>query len=139
MVKVYVAGPLFTEGERGFLEKVDEVCKGLGLETYLPHRDTNPEMGVQKIYESHLRALKECSLLVAVLEGPDVDSGTAFELGYFRALGKPVIGLRTDFRVLYLPKHGEIPEVNLMVRFSLDRYVKSLGELTEALKQLKGL
>ncbi|KYH39029.1 MAG: hypothetical protein AYL30_001640 [Candidatus Hecatellales archaeon B24] len=134
MVKVYIAGPLFTEGERWLLERVDEACRNLGLETYLPHRDTSPEMGVHKIYESHLKALKECEVLVAVLDGADVDSGTAFELGYFKALGKPVIGLRTDLRALHLPRHGETPEVNLMVRFSLDKYVKSLAELAEALK-----
>jgi nucleoside 2-deoxyribosyltransferase len=37
-------------------------------------------------------------VLVAVLDGPDVDSGTAFEVGYAYARGKPIIGVRTDFR-----------------------------------------
>jgi len=137
VVKVYIAGPLFTEGERWLLEKVDEACRRMGLETYLPHRETSPKMGVKGVYESHLKALENCSLMVAVLDGADIDSGTAFEIGFFKAKGKPVIGLRTDSRALHLPRYGETTEVNLMVRFSLSRYVKSLSELKEALKGWK--
>jgi nucleoside 2-deoxyribosyltransferase len=33
-----------------------------------------------------------------VLDGVDVDSGTAAEVGYAVALGKPVVGLREDLR-----------------------------------------
>lgn len=38
-----------------------------------------------------------CGLL-AVLDGPDADSGTAAELGYAAARGLVVVGLRTDLR-----------------------------------------
>ena len=37
--------------------------------------------------------------VLAVLDGSDVDSGTAAEIGYAAALGKVVVGLRTDFRM----------------------------------------
>jgi nucleoside 2-deoxyribosyltransferase len=33
------------------------------------------------------------------LNGPDVDSGTAFEIGYGVARGRPVLGLYEDLRV----------------------------------------
>ena len=39
-----------------------------------------------------------CDVVVAVLDGAAVDSGTAFEVGYAYARGKPLIGVRTDFR-----------------------------------------
>jgi nucleoside 2-deoxyribosyltransferase len=32
------------------------------------------------------------------LDGPSADDGTAFEAGYAIAKGKPVIGVRTDYR-----------------------------------------
>lgn len=38
--------------------------------------------------------------LLAVLDGADVDSGTSAELGFAAALGKRIVGLRTDFRTI---------------------------------------
>lgn len=37
--KVYIAGPLFTQGDRWFLEKTDDLLQNHGFVTYLPHRD----------------------------------------------------------------------------------------------------
>ena len=36
--------------------------------------------------------------MVAIVDGPDADSGTCIEIGYAKGLGKKVIGVRTDFR-----------------------------------------
>lgn len=44
------------------------------------------------------RMIRACDALFAVLDGPDVDSGTASEIGFAAALGKPVIGWRSDLR-----------------------------------------
>lgn len=43
-------------------------------------------------------ALDECNLVVALLDGPQVDDGTAWELGYAYAKGIPAVGIRTDAR-----------------------------------------
>jgi nucleoside 2-deoxyribosyltransferase len=51
------------------------------------------------MYDSDLRALDACGAIVAVLNGTDVDSGTAFEIGYGVARGLPVLGLYEDIRV----------------------------------------
>jgi len=37
--------------------------------------------------------------IFAVLDGTDVDSGTAAEIGYASGLGRTIVGLRTDFRM----------------------------------------
>ena len=42
--------------------------------------------------------LRDCDAVLAVLDGVDVDSGTAAEIGFAYALGKPVVGWRSDFR-----------------------------------------
>ena len=55
--------------------------------------------------------------MVAVLDGVDVDSGTAAEIGYAFALGKRICGLRTDFR---LTGENEVSVVNLQVRYFID-------------------
>jgi nucleoside 2-deoxyribosyltransferase len=52
--------------------------------------------------------------LFAILDGVDVDSGTAAEIGYAFARGKYVCGLRTDFR-LAGDNHGAV--VNLQVEY----------------------
>jgi nucleoside 2-deoxyribosyltransferase len=52
--------------------------------------------------------------MIAVLDGPDVDSGTAAEIGYAFARGKLVVGYRGDFR-LSADNEGGI--VNLQVEF----------------------
>lgn len=36
--------------------------------------------------------------LLAVLDGVDVDSGTAAEIGFAASRGKPIVGLRLDVR-----------------------------------------
>jgi nucleoside 2-deoxyribosyltransferase len=44
-------------------------------------------------------AIRACDLVVAVLDGVDVDSGTASEIGFAYGLGKRSYGLRTDMRL----------------------------------------
>jgi len=53
----------------------------------------------------------------AILDGVDVDSGTAAEIGYAFARGKYVCGLRTDLR-LAGDNHGAI--VNLQVQYFIE-------------------
>lgn len=55
--------------------------------------------------------------LFAVLDGVDVDSGTASEIGYAAARGKFVCGLRTDFR---LAGDNEGSIVNLQVQYFIE-------------------
>lgn len=55
--------------------------------------------------------------VIAVLDGVDVDSGTAAEIGYAFARGKLVAGLRTDFR-LAGDNAGSI--VNLQVQYFIE-------------------
>ena len=45
-----------------------------------------------------LKYLKEADLIVALIDGPDIDSGTAYECGYASAMNKPIVALRTDMR-----------------------------------------
>jgi nucleoside 2-deoxyribosyltransferase len=70
--------------------------------------------------------------LLAVLDGVDVDSGTAAEIGYAFARGKRVYGLRTDFR-LAGDNHGSI--VNLQVQYFIEQsggqVVMSTAELID--------
>ena len=83
---IYIAGPLFDPGERWYLEQVDAVCRAAGYDTYLPHRDgglkAGPDTDFGAIFAADLAALTRAGLVVAVWNGPDVDSGTAWEIGF---------------------------------------------------------
>ena len=43
MAFAYIAGPLFDEGERWFVERLDAIARDAGFETFLPHRDNPPK------------------------------------------------------------------------------------------------
>ena len=66
------------------------------------------------IGRNNRQAIEDCDVVVAVLDGTDVDSGTAAEIGYAAGIGKPVIGYRNDFR---LSSDNEGAIVNLQVEF----------------------
>jgi nucleoside 2-deoxyribosyltransferase len=59
-----------------------------------------------------LQLIDESEAILASLDGADVDSGTALEIGYGYAKGLLVIGLRTDIRI---SSDNEGSVVNLMV------------------------
>jgi nucleoside 2-deoxyribosyltransferase len=53
----------------------------------------------RQIGETNRRAIDGADALLAILDGVDVDSGTAAEIGYAYAREKPIVGYRGDFRL----------------------------------------
>ncbi len=133
---VYVAGPLFDEGERWFIEKVDALVQDCGFDTFLPHRDNPPKTAdnVELIFRNDKGGIDRCDVVVANLNGIMTDDGTAWEMGYAYAHGKFIIGLFTDWRARF-PAPDEV--VNLMMQCSMNRLVRSLDELRDALVEWK--
>lgn len=155
--KVYVASPLgFSEAGRAFLyDKIIPAVQASGCEvldtwktndpvaqpiTKLPYgpekrerfKQANKQMGA-----NNKRLIKEADALVAVLDGVDVDSGTASEIGYAAALGKPVLGYRGDFR-LAADNEGSI--VNLQVEYFIrDSGGTIITQVDQLEKHLRGL
>ena len=105
MKSIYIAGPLFNSADRSYLEHIANVLEKTGFKTFLPHRDvgiiqqlTSEERA--RIFYGDLRALEQYEICVALLTGPDHDSGTCAELGYCYAKGKPCYGITDDSRWL---------------------------------------
>ncbi|MBM3657302.1 MAG: nucleoside 2-deoxyribosyltransferase [Actinobacteria bacterium] len=128
----YIAGPLFDEGERWFIETVETRVAALGFDTFLPHRDNPPKTPatVRTIFGNDKGAIDRCDVIVANLNGITTDDGTAWELGYAFARGKHGVGIFTDWRARF-PAENEV--VNLMMQCSLDVLVRSLDEMDAAL------
>ncbi len=99
-IKVYIAGKIGTENEKNALEKVDDLCKSMDFDTFLPHRDVGIAGSIndsKRIFDGDINiGLKNADIVVAVLDGLHVGAGTAWELGYAYAKEIPSIGLKTD-------------------------------------------
>ncbi len=134
MRTVYLAAPLFSEAELDFNRKLRDGIKMAGFKVFLPQEDSNnikDERTRQKIiFGKNESAIKNSDIIVAVLDGTDVDSGTAWEIGYAYALGKLILGLRTDFRTL-----GIEGTVNLMI----ERSVLLCMNIPELMNRLKNI
>jgi nucleoside 2-deoxyribosyltransferase len=81
-------------------------------------KDVNRKLGAR-----NAQLIDSCDAVLAVLDGSDVDSGTAAEIGYAAAKHKPVVGLRCDHRVT---GDNEAALVNLQVEWFI---VESGGRL----------
>ena len=130
--RIYLASPLFSEAERRYNTYLAEVLRKNFFSVYLPQEaDDTAEVRVENrermIYDKNLSELKKADIIVGVIDGSDVDSGTAWEMGYAFACGKRVIALRTDFRKLSGYEH-----VNLMLEMGA-AVVTNVDELTAAL------
>ncbi len=80
-------------------------------------------------------AIRDCDLLVACLDGQEVDSGTAAEGGFASALGIRCHGLRTDLR--RAGEEGAVVnlQVQAFIEMSGGRIAGSLEELIEDLRR----
>ena len=108
--KIYIAGPLFNIHEKKYLEEIANVLESNGYDCFLPHRDQtgidpeelkNNEMSQSTkniIFQTDIKALQESDLIVALVTGQDIDSGTASEIGYMYANNKPVIAITAEER-----------------------------------------
>jgi nucleoside 2-deoxyribosyltransferase len=86
------------------------------------------------IGENNANAIRNCTVLAAVIDGSDVDSGTSAEIGFAAALGKKVYGLRTDFR---LASDNEGSKVNLQVEYFINMSGgKITGSIDEIIKSI---
>jgi nucleoside 2-deoxyribosyltransferase len=158
-VKIYAAGPLgFSEAGRSFHNgsvipelvrlghepldpwkltdqgKIDAV---LNMPYGAARRDAWRQLNVE-IGGNNRAAIDRCDVVLACLDGVDVDSGTAAEIGYAFAKGKPIIGYRGDFR---LSADNEGSVVNLQVEYFIGQsggdIISQLSEVGPALGKIR--
>jgi nucleoside 2-deoxyribosyltransferase/predicted secreted protein len=131
--RVYLAGPLFSEAERAFNLTLRDLLQAHLFRVYLPQEAAEAparELDADgAIYGSHVAALQETDVVVAVCDGPDADSGTAWEMGYATARGIPVTALRTDSR-----RFNTERRLNLMLERSAARVLTTPEMLPAALR-----
>jgi nucleoside 2-deoxyribosyltransferase len=118
MLKVYLASPLgFSPELKTYRGKIKRRLSEIGCTVLDPweqpfHEAIEKASTIQD-WPSRVEAFKEivvqigkanedmirsCDIVLGVLDGTELDSGTVSEIGFAAALGKKCHGLRTDFR-----------------------------------------
>ncbi|MEK4425227.1 nucleoside 2-deoxyribosyltransferase [Solibacillus sp. FSL K6-1523] len=104
-MKAYLANGLFSIGDRYVNEvlaaKIREAVPT--IELYVPQEnaainDKNSYANSLAIAEADLASLQVSDVLIAVIDGIEIDSGVAAEIGAFSALNRPIIALFSDVR-----------------------------------------
>ncbi len=106
-MRVYLAGPeVFLADWAAAAAAKKAVCAAHGLTGVFP-TDQDPATadatlpGYLRIYRANEAHLRACDALIANLtpfRGPSADAGTAYELGFMRALGRPVLAYSNVLR-----------------------------------------
>lgn len=98
-MKLYFAGPLFTTPERTWNADVTAALRAAGHEVFLP-QEQEPGKDAAGIFAADVGGIDWADGLVAIMDGPDPDSGTCWEVGYAFGLKKWIVLVRTDMRAL---------------------------------------
>jgi nucleoside 2-deoxyribosyltransferase len=86
--KVYLAGPFFTLAQLWMIREALNDLRSMGLKVFSPYHDVGVGPA-EAVVQKDLDAIHDCDLLLAIGDG--LDSGTIYEIGYARALNKPVV------------------------------------------------
>lgn len=109
-IKVYFAAPLFTSGEQLYNKEIMKIIREClafykakdEFDFYIPQEqpinDKSKYADSQIIAKLDSEKVKECDILIAVLDGQVIDPGVASEIGMAYSLDKKVYGLYTDIR-----------------------------------------
>ncbi|HKS79179.1 MAG TPA: nucleoside 2-deoxyribosyltransferase [Gaiellaceae bacterium] len=142
-MRVYLAGSIFTPYERAFLDDCASRLRAEGFDVFVPHEqglvglDATPAA----VFAVDAGGVESADAVLAVLDGPSVDDGTACEIGLFHGLKqrdperKGVVGLLTDLRA---ERRGAFA-TNLFVRGCIEAGGGAVvGSLDDAVAILHG-
>jgi nucleoside 2-deoxyribosyltransferase len=148
-VRLYVAGPLFSEAERAWLDALAARLRAEGFDCFVPHENF-PELAdvtLEEVYRIDSEGLRWSNALVAWLDGPIVDDGTACEIGMFAELVRSggehyrgIVAITTDIR-LERRRAGNVVGggMNLFVGGAIEscgRICHTVDEAVAALREL---
>ncbi len=140
-MRIYLAGPLFTPYERDFLSACAAQLRAEGFDVFVPHEEA---LALEKtpadvIFAKDYAGLHAADAVLAVLDGPQTDDGTACEIGIFYALmqtqpaRKGIVGLVTDLRGA---RSGEGHGLNLFVEGCIEAAGEIVTDLDAAIAVL---
>jgi nucleoside 2-deoxyribosyltransferase len=133
-MRIYFAGPLFTPYERSYIDECAAKMRAVGMEVFVPHEIPLPEKVTPEfIFDVDSKEVLKADAVLALLDGPMVDDGTASEIGIFWSAmqydksKKGIVGLVTDTRVIRDRNMIDGKGINLFVRGC----VEDVGEVVD--------
>jgi nucleoside 2-deoxyribosyltransferase len=139
-MKLYFAGPLFSTPERTWNAEVTAALRAAGHEIFLP-QEQEPGKDGPGIFATDVGGIDWADGLVAIMDGPDPDSGTSWEVGYAYGTKKPIVLVRTDFRALAGNAGEYNPMLTQAATIRLDLPAASttevVGAVLEALERIE--
>ena len=138
-MKLYLAGPMFTPAERDLLDALADRLEQDGHDCFVPHRQKFAPLDPTTVFAVDSEGLRSAEVVVAWLDGPMVDDGTACEIGIFSALVRTdparhrgIIGLATDWRIWRSRDAGATDNgVNFFVGGAIETYGKLVWSIDE--------
>lgn len=101
-MNIYWAAPFFDAPWLEYNARCVALLRRKGFDVALPQEQAfnspDHDPTAEAIFDGDLADVKRCDVLVAVLDGIEIDSGVAAEAGLAYAYGIPVVGLYTDLR-----------------------------------------
>lgn len=140
--KVFIAAPLFNEMELERNCRVKKAIESWGFSVFLGQDDvglsydvidtTNKAQVRREIFQKDVQGVKECDVIVFLLDGRIPDEGACIEVGMAFAWGKICIGYKSDNRAM--DKNGDN---NIMIDGCLGfQMATNLNELKVALMKI---
>lgn len=150
--RAYVASPLgFSEAGRAYYAErylpalAEHVEPADPWTLSLPHEfDQARQEGREHAFgievgARNAEAIRGAQLVVAQLDGQEVDAGTAAEVGYGAALGRPCVAVRSDLRRSGEPGMRVNLQLEAFVELSGGFVAGSLDELVARLAALRAM
>jgi hypothetical protein len=147
-VRIYLAGPLFSEAEREWLDGLALRLRNEGFDCFVPHEHFGAlrELTPAEVFRVDSEGLRSANAVVAWLDGPVVDDGTACEIGLFAELVagddrryRGIVGIVTDLRLQRRRGNAVGDGMNLFVIGAIEqvgRVCWSVDDAIEALREL---
>lgn len=149
-MRIYTAGPLFTPYHRAFIARNAQRLREAGFICYVPHergitREIEWASGHPRtpagIFDMDYEMVAGSNAILALLDDPDVSSGTACEIGIFYGLmqndstKKGIVGLLTDAQAWKRERAGA-PPINAFTLGCIEKVGKVYRTLEEAIDHL---
>lgn len=160
MLKIYFAGPMFVPYERTYIAECAARLRAEGFEVFVPHEQMNKRPAEENqrfmamdeiskavyVYDTDFAGLQWANVVVALLDGTQVDDGTATEIGIFAEMirsnpgdKKVIFGFATDMRVFSDEFKGEGKGLNYFTVGTIYKYGTVCKSFDEVVARLKGL
>lgn len=131
-MRIYYAGPLFTTAERTWNREVTAGLRAAGHEVFLP-QEQEPGLDAAGIFATDVGGIDGADALVAIMDGPDPDAGTAWEVGYAYASHMPIVLVRTDIRAMAGPAGAYNPMLTQAATTRLDLPAATTDQVVRAI------